>query len=273
MKRLIKFVLTVIMILALIIIFSTSLLIFHFWKDYQAGTESYAHILELAGQTPDVSDSTEPDEQKAAIDFGALTAVNPDLIGWLYMPGTRINYPIVQRQNDNNFYLTHLFDGTSNKAGCIFLDSRCQLESQHTLIHGHNMANGSMFRDLNLFRNRDFLRDHRYYFILTPEKNYIVEIFGGVILRTDSPIWQLEFSDSYDVQRWLTTCLDNAYVRGPLTPAVGDNVITLSTCTYEYTQARWIVQGVLRDASDLSNDELVEIENYIKQAIKNEQHE
>ena len=268
MKRLLKFMLTVITMLALITIILTSLLIFHFWKDYKAGTESYAQILELAGQAPDISTPTEP-----GIDFDVLREVNPDLIGWIYMPGTRINYPIVQRHDDNEYYLNHLFDGTTNKAGCIFLDARCQLESQHTLIHGHNMANGSMFRDLNLYRNRDFLREHRYYLILTPGKNYVVEIFGGVILRTDSPIWQIRFSGSSDVQSWLTTCLDNAYVRGPLTPAVGDNIVTLSTCTYEYTQARWIVQGVLHDINDLSNEQLIEIEKYIKENIKNGQHE
>ncbi len=91
-------------------------------------------------------------------------------------------------QNDNEHYLNHLFNGTSNKAGCIFMGNRCNLGDSHCLIHGHNMANGTMFRDLMLFKNSQFFLEHPYCLILTPEQNYVLEFFARSLVRIDSPV-------------------------------------------------------------------------------------
>ena len=109
------------------------------------------------------------------------------------------------------------------------------------------MANGSMFRDLNLFKNHKFFQEHPCYYIFTPEKTYTVEIFAGSILRIDSPVWQLDFSNTADQMDWLSDCRSAASVSRALTLTPEDTVITLSTCSYEYTQARWIVQGCLHE--------------------------
>ena len=175
----------------------------------------------------------------------ALAQTNPDLVGWLYIPDTRSNYPIEKRENDNEYYLNHLFDGTPNKSGCIFLDTRCNLGDSHCLIHGHNMGNGTMFRDLTLFKNRQFFQEHPYCLILTPAQNYVLEIFAGSVVRIDSPVWKLEFSGNSDRQHWLSDCWNAASVSRPVTLNAEDKIVTLSTCTYEHKQARWILQGRL----------------------------
>ena len=182
------------------------------------------------------------------IDFEALREINPDIAAWIRIPDTKIDYPVVWRENDNDFYLSHLFDGTPNRSGCIFMDTRCNLKDSHVLIHGHNMGNGTMFRDLNLFKNPQFLLEHPVFYLYTPDEVYTVEIFAGSIVRIDSPVWQLDFSGKEDIVQWQSYCVDNASVRTGTRPDADDVVITLSTCTYEYRQARWILQGVLRPA-------------------------
>ena len=195
----------------------------------------------------------------------ALAQTNPDLVGWLYISDTRSNYPIVKRENDNEYYLNHLFDGTPNKSGCLFLDTRCNLGDSHCLIHGHNMGNGSMFRDLTLFKNKQFLQEHPYALVLTPDQNYVIEFFAGSVVRIDSPVWQLQFFGSSDRQQWLSDCWNAASVSRPVTLNAEDKIVTLSTCTYEYNQARWIHQSRILSVDevypDIYNDLVEEIRN------------
>ena len=248
MKLLQKSIITILSAVCILVILASGAVILAFLHEYRTESRVYASLEENV-QTSTIAqdDDTEGDSVLPFIDFEALKAINPDIVGWILIPDTRINYPIVKRENDNSYYLDHLFDGTENRAGCIFLDTRCSFGDPHVLIHGHNMANGSMFRDLNLFKNRQFFQEHPCYYIFTPGKTYTVEIFAGSILRIDSPVWQLDFSNTADQMDWLSDCWSAASVSRTLTLTPEDTVITLSTCSYEYTQARWIVQGCLHE--------------------------
>ena len=218
--------------------------------EYHAGSESYIQLSEMVQREEIIADGNqnkiEAPEMQYRIDFDALRKINSDVIGWIIVPDTNINYPIVKRENDNSFYLTHLFDKSQNKAGCIFMDTRCNLGDTHAIIHGHNMGNGTMFRDLNQFKNREFFEKHPYFFILTPKENYVVEIFAGSVVRIDYPVWQLDFSDESDILTWLSDCRASATQSRNMDISPEDEIVTLSTCSYEYSQARWIVQGRVR---------------------------
>lgn len=245
-----KVTVTWILILCVAAILGACTLIGSYCLSYCQGSQVYKNIQKLAAMPPEVADETNPVEDAPkpypAIDFEALEKINPDVVGWIYIPDTRINYPIVKRCNDNDYYLSRLFDGNVNKSGSIFLDTRCSLEDQHILIHGHNMGDGSMFRDLNQFRSRKFLDSHPSFWILTPEKAYEVQILSGSIVGLDSPVWQLDFPTVGSKQAWLSDCYDAAYIRTPVQASASDQIVTLSTCSYEFDQARWILQGILK---------------------------
>lgn len=244
MKSVLKGILSLITVGCILAILGAGALIGSYWISYHEGDQVYREIEYLALGT--IPDGTENDitGSDPIVDFNALSKANPDLVGWIYIPDTRINYPIVKRENDNEYYLNHLFDGTPNKAGCIFLDTRCNLGDSHCLIHGHNMGNGTMFRDLTLFKNKQFLQEHPYALVLTPDQNYVIEFFAGSVVRIDSPVWQLQFSGSSDRQQWLSDCWNAASVSRNMQISPDDHIITLSTCSYEFKQARWILQGV-----------------------------
>ena len=253
MKLLQKTIITILSAVCILVILVSGAVILAFLHEYRTESRVYASLEENI-QMPTIAqdDDTEGDSTLPSIDFDALKAINPDIVGWILIPDTRINYPIVKRENDNSYYLNHLFDGTENRAGCIFLDTRCSFGDPHVLIHGHNMANGSMFRDLNLFKNQQFFQEHPYYYLFTEEDTYVVEVFAGSILQIGSPVWQLSFSNTVNREQWLSECWRAVSIRRSLALAPEDTIITLSTCTYEYKQARWVIQGRIQRAENLS---------------------
>lgn len=110
------------------------------------------------------------------VDFEALRAINPDIVGWLAIPGTDINYPIVQGE-DNEYYTNHLFNGTENEAGCLFLDAGCESDfsSANCVVYG-NSENGGMFTELLRFTDGEFLNAHSRAWVVTPDGDHLVKL-------------------------------------------------------------------------------------------------
>ena len=116
--------------------------------EYRAGADAYSKLEQFAPLPPAPEEAEETPAEPAwpEVDFAALAAVNPDVTAWLYGPDTGISYPVVQG-TDNDYYLDHLFDGTANGAGCLFVDASCRpdFSGRNTVIYGHRMKNGTMF--------------------------------------------------------------------------------------------------------------------------------
>ena len=116
---------------------------------------------------------TEPEkeEYQSPYDFDTLKKENPDTIGWIHIPDTKISYPIVQG-TDNDFYLKHDFNGEASVAGSIYLDyeSEGDFEGRNNILYGHNMKNGSMFKDIVRYKDPSYFKEHQYFSIYTPER-------------------------------------------------------------------------------------------------------
>lgn len=181
------------------------------------------------------------------VNFAALRDKNSDVIAWIYGPGTVINYPVVQG-TDNEFYLTHMFDGRENKCGSIFMDSlnESDFSNANSVLHGHHMKNGTMFASLMKYESQSYFDSHPVFWLTTPEKSYRVEIFSGFVTSTDSEVWQLSFATEEEHQKWLDKMVANSAFESEIKPSVDDHILTLSTCSYEYDDARFVVLGILR---------------------------
>ncbi len=182
------------------------------------------------------------------VDFASLRTKNDDVVGWIYGPGTMINYPVVQGE-DNLYYLTHMFDGKENKCGSIFMDSLNEEDcsNSNSILHGHHMRNGSMFASLTKYSSQSYYDTHPVLWFVTPEKSYQIELFTGFVTDVDSDAWQIEFATKEEYQTWLDKMVGNGVFESEVKPSSEDRIMTLATCSYEFDDARFVVMGILRE--------------------------
>lgn len=192
----------------------------------------------------------QPEPVFPQVDFDALRAINPDVVGWLVIDGTNINYPVVQG-NDNQYYLRHLFTGEYNASGCIFLDSRNTRDfaGRHSILYGHHMGNGTMFNGLMDYKEQGFYDAHPTALFLTPAGDYEIEFFSGYVANVRSYAWQVEFGSEDEFAQWLQAAKRNSLFQSSVEPSSADKVLTLSTCSYEFENARFVLHGVWNNLS------------------------
>lgn len=195
-----------------------------------------------------VADETEPpmpvETSPISVDFDTLKEANDDVIGWLYCEDTPINYPVLQ-SDDNSYYLRRLVNGEWNIAGSLFMDYRNNLSNNdwNTVIYGHNMKNDSMFGTLPEYRNQDYYEQHPVMYFLTPEADYKIELIAGFVTPSDSALYDVYLSESdrtslYDELFKLSDFQANEYFFEK-----DVQLLTVSTCSYEYETARYVVVG------------------------------
>ena len=243
---------------------------------YRQGDETYAQAEELAG-LPDLSDlpvvdftggsgsvsssaSTDgageaPEEVPVwqdpyaqalkDMDFSALRQQNPDVLGWILIPGTRVSYPVVQG-TDNSYYLDHTWRGGKNSVGAIFMDYRNSgdLSDFNTIIYGHRMNNRSMFGTLSQYKSRSYWQAHPYVYLTDDSGTHRYEIFAAGEVSVDSDVYRLGLRSSSGRQSFLDSCLALSALNTGVTPHTYDKVLTLSTCTGNGHATRWVVQAV-----------------------------
>lgn len=183
------------------------------------------------------------------VDFASLEAINSDFEGWLYIPALSINYPVVLG-TDNDYYLTHTFQKGENKAGSLFLDqvTTNPFENYNTIIHGHDMKDGSMFGKLDTFyRDTQTYADNPYFYVYTADKTYKYLIFSYYVTHSTSDTYQIPGSEE-TYQEYKDYLEQNAVWRDVEGVPESAPIVTLSTCYGDqYTELRFVVHGILVD--------------------------
>ena len=185
------------------------------------------------------------------IDWDALYNQNPDIYAWIYVPGTNIDYPILQHPEETSYYLKHNIDGSEGYPGCIYTQNLNSKDwtDPNTVIYGHNMNDGSMFHDLHLFEDAVFFDETQYLYIYTPEGDYVYEIFAAypfanvdllMCFDYSTPEALLVYFDGIWTNRSMTSHFRDSIV------LYGDSrIITMSTCIGGQPEMRYLVQAVL----------------------------
>lgn len=193
-----------------------------------------------------------------------LYAKNQDTIGWLKVPDTRINYPVMQTKDDPEFYLHRNFDKEESASGTPFLAADCNLgDSQgkgatwNWLIYGHNMKSGTMFHDLLEFESQEFWESHPTFTLDiirgVEVESHDVEIFAAVrsriFLKDESGFRYYQYTNYTDQQTFndfVSGVQKQSCISTGITPEFGDQLVTLSTCAYHTEEGRFYVVGILR---------------------------
>ena len=270
MKKFIK-ILAVVLIMAGI---SCGVVAFLHYRDEQNAGEEY-EVLREQVVDPVVSeeDQEEPEEPEllepsvieeegvdCPIDFSALQEENPDIYAWIQIPGTCIDYPILCRQGDNGYYLTHTYTGKTKKEGAIFTEDLNSLDfsDPNTVIYGHNMKNGSMFRELHKYKDRAFFEENPDVIIYTPQKMLRYHIFAAYTSDDSHILKSNDFTDEDIFLNYLQKILDR---KKNMSDNVSDDIelssesklITLSTCTSN-AEKRFLVQAILNETKPIKEE-------------------
>ena len=172
----------------------------------------------------------------------ALADANPNAIGWLYVPDTPIDYPVMQ-SGDNDFYLTHTADNSYLKSGSIFLDYRYEPRflNPTNIVYGHNMANGTMFGDIRNFKSQSYYEQHPYGWLVNGDAVYRIDFFSLAVVSAYDDL----YDGSQPLGSWVQHLHDVSRFYDSIDIAEGDRLISLSTCASDFPDARAVLTGKL----------------------------
>lgn len=180
------------------------------------------------------------------VDFPGLMAKNKDVVGWLYCPDTVVNYPVVQAQ-DNDTYLHADLSGEYLRSGTLFVDCENDPQPQvqkNYIVYGHSMKNGSMFGALLKYKKQTYYDEHPVWYYLTPDRDYRVELIVGTVVRTQRDIFTTTINEKVMVKE-LGVLQEYSTFKSEVSYSEEDAFITLSTCSYEFDDARYVLVGKL----------------------------
>lgn len=189
--------------------------------------------------------------QENPIDFEELKKINDDIYAYIKIPGTVIDYPVVQATyEDDDFYLNHDLNKKYKFAGSIYSEKKNSrsFNDRNTVLYGHNMLNGTMFQNLHKFRNKEFFDQNEYIYIYTPGHILTYKICAAYKYDNRHLLNTINYSDNTVFEDYLN------YVKSPTSMMVNkrevelnldSKLITLSTCIGDEKDYRYLVQGVL----------------------------
>lgn len=207
--------------------------------EYHVAKSVYTNISEKTAKV-------DPKQFTGVVDWKALKKVNPDVQGWLYQKDTVINYPVVQG-TDNDTYLHTRFDKQWSGGGTLFVDYRMEKDFRgfNSIIYGHHMKDGSMFRSIRGYTKEEGYYDkHKTLELATPHGNYHLVVFSAFITKaTDEDTYKMTY-DEAEKQAYIDRAWERSELpitRDSVDVTKNDRLVTLSTCAYDYEEARYIV--------------------------------
>ncbi|MFB5764093.1 class B sortase [Paenibacillus medicaginis] len=201
-----------------------------------------------------VPDSSETEQNKPVSDgkarpqFQPLLVINQDIVGWLTIDGTAVDYPILQAE-DNEFYLSRNYRKEQTRAGSIFMDFRNRIDGtdQNTVIYGHRMKDNSMFGSLKKYLDKDYFKAHPVIYYDTLYGSYDLEIFSVYRTTADVNYIRTSFNSEFDYAEFIEQSQQRSEYETGVHVNTTDRIVTLSTCDYvlDPEEGRLVVQARL----------------------------
>lgn len=214
-------------------------------------TEANDEPEESVQETSVISEEAPEQEIETApitIDFDTLLQDCPDTIGWLYAVDGSVNLPVVQG-TDNQYYLTHLPNGKYSSGGSLFLDylNEADFSDETSFIYGHNMKNGTMLQPVLEYQKQAYYDANPVMYLLTPEQNYKLELFAGVLTDIESDVYTFSFESPESKQAFIDDLVTRSTFVPVSVPTAEDRLVCLSTCAYDFEDARYVVFAKLTE--------------------------
>ena len=185
-------------------------------------------------------------------DFDRLRQTMPDIVGWIRLDDSVIDYPVVHGE-DNDYYLSHFPDGTKNRFGSIMMDKANSGNFNDTvnILHGHHMRGGSMFGGLHNYESREYWETHKTIRLMTPAGDYDVAVFAAYTVNGYTFGYHTNFDTEEDFDKFLRRAVTSTPYDTGVEVTFDDRILMLSTCAYSFDGARFIVLGKIQGAVPL----------------------
>lgn len=261
MERLEKVILTVVLLICLAASAFAGWKLYSYYRGYHDGKKEYDNLTKYIDKdgleiSKDTDQNNERDKGKdrcpISVDFASLKKINREIVGWIYIPGTGIDYPIVQAK-DNTKYLHRTFRGKDSYVGAIFLDALCKpdFSSFNSIIYGHNLKNGEMFGHLKKLYDVEYnlkadYKKHPTVWIITPEHAWEYKIFAFREINTgkDPDVYTIDLPDIKERRDFFDKQTKSSQKNIVIKSLGTEKVITLSTCTSRTQAGRFVVQAI-----------------------------
>ena len=192
------------------------------------------------------------------VDFDNLQeTVNKDIYAWIYIPDTKVDYPVLQHETDNTYYLNYNLDGSRGYPGCIYTENynKKDFTDPVTVMYGHNMKDGGMFAGLHKYADSEYAESHPYIYIYTPDGMLVYEVFSAHETTDEHILYAHSwFEQESEIEKYIKDSRDSRSMGSVLREDVevekDDRVLTLSTCISSKPNNRFVVQGVLLNGSE-----------------------
>ena len=202
------------------------------------------------------SETFDNEANATVVDFSELREINPDIIGWITIDNTKIDYPLLQGES-NQVYLNRNVFGEAELAGSIFMDSRNQpdLSDHYNLIYGHFMNGGTMFGSLAQFKDSDFFKENRSGMLYTENTAYKLEVFAVMVTDSqDLQVFDVDQINQDPTETILDYLKENAlFLDEKITDQMSASdikIAAMSTCSYEFSGARTIVFAMMKNMQE-----------------------
>lgn len=195
--------------------------------------------------TPSGESDAETEPEQNGRNLEELFSMNSDCIGWLCIPGTAVDYPVMHTPENPQKYLRKNFYGEYSQSGVPFLDGRCDADSDNLTLYGHNMKNGTMFSNLRYYTDPAFCDEHRTMELETADGLKLYELFA--VLKTDNADEWYNFittegKESFDEH--IGSIKARSLYQPDITPEYGQQILSLSTCYGSSKNGRLLVIAV-----------------------------
>lgn len=237
---------------AIIFICAVGFLVFYFVQE-KKDKELYENFQKKAEKQEEPEQDETKNNPEIPIDFQELQKTNPDIYAWIKIPGTKIDYPVLQNGFDDTFYLSHTADGEYGSVGSIYTERQTAKDFSdfNTVMYGHNVPNGTMFRGLHQYEDMEFMEEHPEVIIYTPDAKRVYKIFAAVVYDDRHILNTFDFTKESHRQEFLDSVLESRNmgnsIREDVPVTTDDRILTLSTCIKTQRDKRFIVGAVLTD--------------------------
>lgn len=224
--------------------------LYEIFSEYNKGETEYENIQEIVIKETPVEGGNEDTSQEETIftvDFEKLKEMNSETVAWIrFDEPSQISYPVVKGP-DNSKYLNTTFEGKRNSAGTLFVDvdNSGDFTDRNTFIYGHNMKNGSMFGQLRKYKNKDFGKEHPYFYIYTPDgKESTYQVFAVSVVKDTSESYKKWYNTDDEFTDYIKYIRSIAGYKTDVEVSADSKIVSLSTCTNVSDDERLLVHGV-----------------------------